>query len=172
MTMDLRRSTHPDLLDELDQVQPPQSSESQPTNGSVRARRRRNGSTAQPEPSPPGDSAAPVAEEGHGSEEEVSPSSEPAAPEAPEVPEWLTSARAAEDPLESLRLLIKNVPRDRMEQDDTLRGWLGDYANQRARRMLEEQDRQRAERARSEAYDKGDLYTLGQLTAADLQQQR
>jgi len=169
MTMDVRRSTHPDLLDELEQVQPPQSSESQPTNGSVRARRRRNGATAQPEPSPPGDSEAPVAEEEHGSEEEVSPSSEPA---APEIPEWLTSARAAEDPREMLRLLVKNVPRDEMEQDDTLRGWLGDYANQRARRMLEEQDRQRAERARSEAYDKGDLYTLGQLTAADLQQQR
>jgi hypothetical protein len=38
--------------------------------------------------------------------------------------------------------------------------------------MLEDQERQRAERARAEAYDKGDLYTLGQLTAAELQVQR
>jgi len=71
-----------------------------------------------------------------------------------------------------LKLLVKNVPRDEMEQDDTLRGWLGDYANQRARKMLEEQARQQQEQQRQQAYDRGDLYALGQLTAADLQAQR
>jgi hypothetical protein len=169
--MDLRRSTHPDLLDELEQ----QPSPSPPADGlnPVRARRRRNGATAKPEVSPPGDTAdTPAAEEG-GSGESLAP--EPATPEsaaAPELPEWLSQARAAADPLESLRLLVKNVPRDEMEKDDTLRGWLGDYANQRARKMLEEQERARQDRARQEAYDKGDLYTLGQLEATNLQQQR
>jgi len=88
------------------------------------------------------------------------------------VPEWLASARASDDPREMLRLLVKNVPRDQMEQDDTLRGWLGEYANTRARKMLEDQDRQRAERERAAAYERGDLYALGQLSAADLQAQR
>jgi hypothetical protein len=172
--MDVRRSTHPDLLDELEQQPGP----SQPADGlnPVRARRRRNGATAKPEVSPPGDTAdTPAAAEG-GSGESLAP--EPAAPEstetaaATETPEWLSQARSADDPLESLKLLVKHVPRDQMEKDDTLRGWLGDYANQRARRMLEDQERQRADRDRQAAYDRGDLYTLGQLTAAELQTQR
>jgi hypothetical protein len=78
----------------------------------------------------------------------------------------------ATDPKAKLALLLKNVPREEMESDDTIRGWLGDAAQQRARKMLEDRDRQAAEQRRQEAYDNGDLYTLGQIEAQQLEQQR
>jgi len=162
MTMDLRRSTHPDLLDELDAAVEPAPDERRP-------RRRRTG-TSPPDAPPPEPTAETPPEVADGSADQ--PGSEPAEPTPPETPEWMSAVDATTDPREKLRLLVKNVPRDEMEQDDVLRGWLGDYANQRARRMLEDQDRQRQDRERQQAYDRGDLYTLGQLDAANLQQQR
>jgi hypothetical protein len=165
MSIDVTRSIHPDLIDEYqDQMQLAAGA----TAESPQPRRRRGrGAAAPPANSPPGDEQAvePSAASTDGSED--TPPSEPAAP-----PEWLGQVDQATDPREKLRLLIKNVPRDEMEQDDTLRGWLGEYANTRARKMLEEQEQQRQARARQDAYDKGDLYTLGQIEATSLQQQR
>jgi hypothetical protein len=71
-----------------------------------------------------------------------------------------------------LALLLKNIPREEMDKDDTIRGWLGDAAQQRARRMLEDQERQRKDTERLQAYERGDLYTLGQLDATNIQTQR
>ncbi|HYW88419.1 MAG TPA: hypothetical protein VFB50_11650 [Chloroflexota bacterium] len=167
--MDLRRSTHPDLLDELESVQP-QTSESQPANGSVRARRRRNGAAARPEVSPPGDPAeTPVAEEGSGSDESLA--SEPAAPE-PEPPEWLAELQGKTDPLEIIGIARQHASREDLASDPFFQGWIGDLANQRARKMLDDQQRQATEKQRAEAYDRGDLYALGQYAATDLQAQR
>jgi len=164
VSINLERSIHPDLLEEtlesLDQTST--------TPPSPRSRRGRRGTTAAPtELSPPGDAQPPVdGAEGDSGEARVSPSSD-AAP-----PEWLESVRTASDPREMLKLLVKNAPRDEMEQDDVLRGWLGDAAQQRARKMLEDQDRLRQDRDRQQAFDRGDLYTLGQLDASAIQAQR
>ena len=169
MTMDVRRSTHPDLLDELEAQLP--ASSSQPADGSVRARRRRNG--ASPPASavpPPGDTdtAPPDAPEGGSDEAPVAPSE----PAVAEIPEWLTALRAVDDPKEILALVTRNVSREDLARDEIVSGLIGGFGETRARKILEDQERQRTERARAEAYDKGDLYTLGQLTAADLQAQR
>ena len=161
MTMDLRRSTHPDLLDELDVVQAEPASDER-----TRPRRRRNG-TSPPEAPPPEPTAETPPEVADDSADQ-----QPPVPAESTPPEWMSAVDATPDPREKLRLLVKNVPRDEMEQDDVLRGWLGDYANQRARRMLEDQARVAQDRERQQAYDRGDLYALGQLDAANLEQQR
>jgi len=80
--------------------------------------------------------------------------------------------RAVDDPKEILALVTRNVSREDLARDEIVSGLIGGFGETRARKILEDQERQRTERARAEAYDKGDLYTLGQLTAADLQAQR
>ncbi|HYW86349.1 MAG TPA: hypothetical protein VFB50_01155 [Chloroflexota bacterium] len=151
MSINLERSIHPDLLEEtLAEAEAVAEAPAAPR------RRRGNRSAPSPEASPPGDAQAPVDGTEGDSGGDVSPSPEPAE---------LTD-------LQRLAQLLKSVPRDEMEKDDTIRGWLGDAANQRARRMLEDQSRQQQERERQQAYDRGDLYALGQLDAQGIQSQR
>jgi hypothetical protein len=166
MTIDVTRSIHPDLLDEYqDQMELAAGG----TAETPQPRRRRGrGAANPPGGSPPGSDQAvePSAASTDGSEDNALPS-EPAAP-----PEWLTQLRATDDPKEILGLLTRNIPREDLSRDDVLAGLIGDLGNKRARQMLEEQEQQRQGRARQEAYDKGDLYTLGQLEATNLQAQR
>ena len=159
MSINLERSIHPDLLEETlneaeTEVSPPP--------------RRRRRSTPPPEASPPGAPQSQDGVEGDSGADGVTPSPPP----EPAAPEWLAAVTEAQDPVQKLALLLKNIPRDEMEKDDTVRGWLGDAAQQRARRMLEDAERQRQERERQQAFDRGDLYSLGQMTAQELQQQR
>jgi len=160
VTINLERSIHPDLLEEtLNQAEEAVS----PTPAASR-KRRANGSAPRPESSPPGASQAPDDGAESGSDDGSStPSPEPAPP-APDEPELTDIQRLAQ--------LLKSIPREEMDKDDTIRGWLGDAANQRARRMLEDQRQQQADRERQNAYDRGDLYTLGQLDAAGIENQR
>lgn len=156
MSINLERSIHPDLLEET--LADAEAASISPTP------RRRRGSHAPPsDPSPPGAQTDGV--EGGSGEASVTPS-EPAAPE------WLTAVTEAQDPLQKLALLLKNIPRDDLEKDDTIKGWLGAAADRRARRMLLEAEEQRLDRDRQQAYDRGDLYTLGQLDAATIQARR
>jgi hypothetical protein len=173
MTVDVTRSIHPDLLDEYqDQMQlaAGATAEMPPT---AKRQRRGRGATAQSAASTPGAEQAP----------ELPPLEAPVAPTdgsgdgavlPPDTaePEWLKQLRATSDPKEIVALVTRNVPREDLSRDDVLAGLIGDLGNKRARQMLEDQERQRQERARQEAYEKGDLYTLGQLEATNLQQQR
>jgi len=88
------------------------------------------------------------------------------------VPEWLGQLRAATDPDEIIGLVTKNVDRDLLMKNEILSAVLGNMSNKRAQDLLRQQDQQRQERDRQAAYERGDLYALGQLTAAELQQQR
>jgi len=165
--MDLSRSIHPDLLEEYEQAQ------AAPPAETPKRQRRGRGAAVAADVSPPGDAptsepttAAPT----EGSEETAA--SEPTAPTPSAAPEWLAQLKATSEPREMLALLTRNMAREDLSRDDVLAGLIGDLGNRRARQMLEDADRQRADRARADAYDKGDLYTLGQLTAAELQAQR
>jgi hypothetical protein len=159
VSINLERSIHPDLLEEtLNEAE---------ANVSAPAGRRRRRSAPSPTP-PPGDAQAQDGAEGDSGEVSGATSTPPES--AP--PDWLQSVTEAQDPVQKLALLLKNIPRDQMEKDDTVRGWLGDAAQQRARKMLEDAERQRQERERQQAYERGDLYTLGQLEANNLQAQR
>jgi len=161
VSINLERSIHPDLLEET--LEQAEQASSPPK------RARRGPRTPPPESPPPGAQDSAGAESDSGEDGvATAPSPEP----APAAPEWLQAANETQDPVQKLALLLKNIPREEMERDDTVRGWLGDAAQQRARRMLEDQQRQQQERERQQAYERGDLYALGQLTAADLQQQR
>ena len=155
MTINLERSIHPDLLEET--LAQAEADSSAPV-----VNRRRRGSASPPaaESSPSGASQPPDAGDEGGSGEASVPSPEPASP-----PDWQAKVR-------ELATLLKDIPRDEMDKDDTIRGWLGDAAQQRARKMLEDQRLADTSRARQEAYDRGDLYTLGQMDANDIQAQR
>ena len=90
----------------------------------------------------------------------------------PEPPEWLIQARATADPKEMIGLLAKNMDREALMADPVLSAILGNMSDRRARDLLRQADQQKIDHDRQAAYDRGDLYTLGQMSAVDLQAQR
>ena len=96
----------------------------------------------------------------------------PSEPQAPtESLEWFEQVRDAKDPAEALRLLAKNLPRDQFEKDEVVSGLLGQMGDRRARALLQQQEREATERAKLEAAQNNDLYTLGEMTQRELQGQ-
>ncbi len=162
------RGIHPDLLEEYEQ----QMSLASGTPVKPTRSRKGRGAAAAADASPPGDAPSdePTAVAADGSGDDTTPAPEPA--QTPTPLEWLDQVRNASDPKEMLSLLTRNLPKEDLSRDDVLAGMIGDLGNQRARKLLEDQERSRVEKARAEAYEKGDLYTLGQLNAAELEQQR
>ena len=150
------RGIHPDLLDE----EPPPSA---PTPTPTPPARR--GRTARPspptEPTPGSELASePVAE----------PTNELPAPAEAEPPEWWQQVKDAPDPKAALALLAKNLPKQELEQDPTLQGWIGDMGARRAKALLAQQEQERTEKAKRDAAAQGDYYGLGQMTAAEVHQ--
>jgi hypothetical protein len=156
------RGQHPDLVDEEPTPATPEPPERPARSGS------RNGRRAEP---PPQEEPAPEAAQAPEAPAEPTGDSggEHAAPTEP--PEWLTQARQESDPEKMLAILAKNMPRDTLQRDETLAGLLGSLADRRARALLAQQEQQRIERERQEAFQRGDLYTLGQYTSQELQAQ-
>jgi hypothetical protein len=89
-----------------------------------------------------------------------------------EPPEWLAAAREAfdKDPAEAFKVLAKNLPKEQLEQDETLSGLIGSRSDLRARQILQQQQRDAEERAKLEAAQNNDLYTLGELTQREYQE--
>jgi len=168
------RGIHPDLLEEEAAAASPPAPEPSPPPAAAPATQRRNGRSASAngsaptpalaEPTSPIESSPPPASETESDRQgERSPSENP--------PDWLQQVREAADPQAMLAALLKNVPIDELEKHPQIAGWVGDMGNRRARAMLADQERQRAEREKSEAVARGDYYRLGELTAPELQQQ-
>ena len=94
----------------------------------------------------------------------------PSEPQAPtESLEWFEQVREAKDPAEALRLLAKNLPREQFEKDDVVSGLIGQIGDRRARALAQQQEREANERAKLEAAQNNDLYTLGEMTQRELQ---
>jgi len=170
VSIDITRSIHPDLLDEYTEQMQQLAAGATAENTSPR-RRRGRGAPPQPE-SPDGDSAS--AEPEHAATDgsaEGAPPAEPA-PAPAEPPEWLGQLQGKTDPREILGVIREHLSREELASDPFFQGWIGDLSNQRARKILEDQQRADFERQRTSAYEQGDLYTLGQLNAAEIQRQR
>jgi hypothetical protein len=157
-TGDWARSQHPDLLDEAPQDAP----ETPPASGRGRGRARA-AEPAAPAPEPSDELAGEAAPD-----DTSSPPAEDAA--EPDL-SWFDSVREAKDPTEALRLLAKNLPRDQFEKDEVVSGLLGQMGDRRARALLQQQEREATERAKLEAAQNNDLYTLGEMTQRELQGQ-
>ena len=158
MPGDWDKNVHPDLVDEAPQDAP----ETPPASGRGR-RRARAAEPAAPAPEPSDELAGEAAPD-----DTSSPPAEDAA--EPDL-SWFDSVREAKDPTEALRLLAKNLPRDQFEKDEVVSGLLGQMGDRRARALLQQQEREATERAKLEAAQNNDLYTLGEMTQRELQGQ-
>ena len=87
-----------------------------------------------------------------------------------EPPEWFAAVRD-KGHTEVLRAILKNVPYDQLEKDEVFSGLIGNVAERRIKTLQARQEREAADRAKLEAATNNDLYTLGELTQRELQQQ-
>lgn len=156
------RGVHPDLLDEelAAQADVPPSSPESPRRG---ARRSSRAVPTSPESEP-----APATEPESPPASAAAPAESPA-PEAP--PEWLEQVRTLSDPRDILGVLTKNLPREELAKDPTLQGWIGGQAEYVARQKLANQQKRAQDEARARALANNDYYTLGELSAPDVQEQ-
>jgi len=92
-------------------------------------------------------------------------------PASPEAAEWRTAWSSAATPEEAFALLAKNLPREVLATDETLKGFIGSHADRQAREMLRQQERDLVEQRKREAAAANDLYTLGELAKNDYDQQ-
>jgi len=149
------RGTHPDLVEEEAAAREESAQEAPPPAPAPRGRGGRARAAAPAEPAP---------------EAHAEPSAESEPPAADAEPEWVAQWREAKDPAEAFKLLSKNLPRDVLEKDETLSGLIGSRADLRARELLRQQERDVQERAKLEAAQSGDLYTLGEMTQREYQE--
>jgi hypothetical protein len=140
MPGDWDKNVHPDLVDDA----PPAT----------------DAAVATPEPTPAAPDSAAI------SDQDDSPDGGQASTESLE---WFEQVREAKDPAEALRLLAKNLPREQFEKDDVVSGLIGQIGDRRARALAQQQEREANERAKLEAAQNNDLYTLGEMTQRELQ---
>lgn len=155
------RGIHPDLLEEEQQAAAAETPSPPRRSRAARAASAPPAQTTDAESS--GSSANDLAPAPDGSD--GSP------PATAEVPEWLTQARATDDPEEAFRLYAANLSAEALSKNERVAGLLGELANRRARAILEQQDREARERQKREALANADFYGLGQLTAPEIRQQ-
>src|SRR6476620_7192873 len=116
MTMSYR-GVHPDLIDE--QETPQEAPQPAP------APRGRGGRARAPEPAAP-------------SPEPTSEAADQPAAESEQEPEWVAQWRDTKDPAEAFKLLAKNLPKDVLEHEPTIYGWVGAQSEKRAKELLRE----------------------------------
>jgi hypothetical protein len=158
MPGDWEKSVHPDLVDDEPAEQPE----------APRSRPPRSRGTDTATSVPPTDQAV-----GEVTSEAIADSdaAEPSSPEAPATPDWFSQVRDAKDPTEALRSILKNVPYDELEKDDVFSGLVGNVAERRVKALQAKQERDAQEKAKLDAAANNDLYTLGEMTQRELQQQ-
>jgi hypothetical protein len=154
------RGIHPDLIDEEQDASAPAVETPSPP-------RRGRAARAAPTQNPELAAQPPAARDSEPASD--APVSEAEA--AAEPPEWLQAYKDAETPEAALAVLVKNLPKQTLEQDPTLQGWIGDMGARRARAMLQQNDHEARERQKREALANADYYGLGQLTASEVRAQ-
>jgi hypothetical protein len=157
MPGDWEKSVHPDLVDD-EPAEQPETPRSRPP-------RSRGTDTATSVP-PTDQAVGEVTSEAIADSDAAEPS-----PEAPATPDWFSQVRDAKDPKEALRSILKNVPYDELEKDDVFSGLVGNVAERRVKALQAKQERDAQEKAKLDAAANNDLYTLGEMTQRELQQQ-
>jgi hypothetical protein len=157
MPGDWDKNVHPDLVDDEE------SSSSETSAPRPRGRGRANSDAALPATAGEAVSEEPVTESGSDGTAEP----DPATPDL----SWFDQVRDAKDPVEALRLITKNLPRDQLEKDEVMSGVIGARAERRFNEIKAQQERAAQERAKLEAAANNDLYTLGEMTQRELQGQ-
>ena len=94
-----------------------------------------------------------------------------ASPDSGESVDWREAWSSAASPEEAFALLAKNLPSDVLEKDERLSGLIGSRSDLRARELVRQQQRDADEQRKREAAANNDLYTLGELTQREYQQQ-
>jgi hypothetical protein len=171
------RGIHPDLLEETTQAaeQAAEKAAAQAEQPQTSARARRGGRAARPAAVPSAADPSPEAEADRASQQAASangasPPSQTGG-EANGGPEWLKAARESSDPQEMLATLLKNVPIEELSKHPQISGWIGNMAQRRAREQSLQQQTEEAQRAKLEAWQRGDYYRLGELTAPEQEAQ-
>ena len=85
-----------------------------------------------------------------------------------ETPAWLVDLRNASDPKAALAVLTANLPPEELVKDNRLAGLIGQKAFDRAQQEIANMRAQEREAQKAEAAARGDLYTLGELTAPEV----
>ena len=152
------RGIHPDLIEEVAQERDDAVAQ-EVAQGRGSSRRGRA-----PRPSPP------TGETDGRAEGSVQPSESPDQGDDNQV-DWREAYRQAESPEEAFKLLAKNLPSDVLSKDETLSGFIGSRADQRARDLIRQQQRDAEEQRKREAAANNDLYTLGELAQKEYLQQ-
>jgi hypothetical protein len=157
MPGDWEKSIHPDLVDD----EPAEESSS--TGASARA--------AKPQRAEVSDSV-PSNNEPQQQSDSPEASTSPAEGESDKpLPDWFAQVRDAKDPKEALRSILKNVPYDELEKDDVFSGLVGNVAERRVKALQAKQERDAEQQRKLDAAANNDLYTLGEMTQRELQQQ-
>jgi len=150
------RGIHPDLVEEVTaEREAAAAPEAQSAGGRSRSSRRARATTPPPE----------------GGTEEGGGEGPSTPPESGEGDEWRQSWSSASSPEEAFALLAKNLPAELLEKDERLSGFIGSRSDLRAREILRQQQRDAAEQQKREAAANNDLYTLGELTRREYEQQ-
>lgn len=152
------RGVHPDLVEEEAAAQPPEPEPTPAAGRRGRSAPARAAARAAAESPTAAEQAAPEVGEAEGS----------TSPAEGEPPEWFAQVRDAKDPSEALRLLAKNLPSDQLSKDEVLSGLIGQMGERRARQLIDQHERERQEQAKRDAASRGDLYSLGELTQAEI----
>jgi hypothetical protein len=157
MPGDWEKSVHPDLVDD-EPAEQPETPRSRPP--------RSRGTDTAPSVPPTDQAVGEVTSEAIADSDAAEPS-----PEAPAAPDWFSQVRDAKDPKEALRSILKNVPYDELEKDDVFSGLVGNVAERRVKALQAKQERDAEQQRKLDAAANNDLYTLGEMTQRELQQQ-
>jgi hypothetical protein len=157
MPGDWEKSIHPDLVDD----EPAEESSS--TGASARTAKPQRAEVSDSDPSNP---------EPQTQSDSPEASTSPAEGESDKpLPDWFAQVRDAKDPKEALRSILKNVPYDELEKDDVFSGLVGNVAERRVKALQAKQERDAEQQRKLDAAANNDLYTLGEMTQRELQQQ-
>ena len=161
------RGVHPDLLEE--EVETPRASEAEgsppPQEAQPRGRGRARTRSAQP-PEATVDSPGETVVDG-------TPEADGAASNAPSAegpPAWMEDVRKAQAGPDALAIILKNVPLEELQKHPQISGWIGNMAQRTAREQAAQAAIEEAERSKRDAWQRGDYYRLGELSAPELEQ--
>lgn len=103
-----------------------------------------------------------------GAEATVTDADQGEGPADTKTPAWLEELRNAKDPKAALAVLTANLTPEELVSDNRIGGLVGDRAVKRAQQIIDARDADVREAQKVEAAQRGDLYTLGELTAPEV----